>query len=62
MAQIKVYGMRSTLERLLFLYIGERTGISAQDVEITRSETPRENWGIRGLPGDELGLNYKVEV
>lgn len=53
---------KKALIRLLFLYIGERTDISAQDVEITLSETPRENWGIRGLPGDELGLNYKVEV
>jgi len=24
-------------------------------------ETPRHNWGIRGLPADELMLEYKVE-
>ncbi|APF21976.1 putative transglutaminase-like protein [Clostridium butyricum] len=32
------------------------------DVEITIFETPNYNWGIRGVPGDELGLNYKVNV
>jgi hypothetical protein len=37
-------------------------GIHKNDVEITIFETPRENWGIRGLPGDELPLNYKVDV
>ncbi len=36
--------------------------ISAQDIEITITETPKCNWGIRGKPGDELALNYKVEV
>ncbi|UCR90315.1 tautomerase family protein [Mycetocola spongiae] len=36
-------------------------GIAPGDVEITLTETPRENWGIRGLPGDELDLPYRVE-
>jgi len=31
-------------------------------VEITITETPRSNWGIRGLPADELELSYKVDV
>jgi phenylpyruvate tautomerase PptA (4-oxalocrotonate tautomerase family) len=37
-------------------------GISAQDLEIVILESPRHNWGIRGLPGDELTLNYRVNV
>lgn len=37
-------------------------GISANDVEITVSESPRHCWGIRGKTGDELALSYKVEV
>jgi phenylpyruvate tautomerase PptA (4-oxalocrotonate tautomerase family) len=37
-------------------------GISNNDLEITIFETPKHNWGIRGVPGDELNLNYKVEV
>ncbi len=42
--------------------IKEYTGIVSQDIEITISETPMENWGIRGMPGDELALNYKVKI
>ena len=37
-------------------------GISSQDLEITIFETPKHNWGFRGLPGDEHELNYKVDV
>jgi len=37
-------------------------GISPQDLEITIFETPKHNWGFRGLPGDEHELNYKVDV
>ncbi len=49
------------LIRLLF----ERApsvGIDPQDLEITIFETPKHNWGFRGLPGDEHILNYKIEV
>ncbi|MDZ8023309.1 MAG: tautomerase family protein [Nostoc sp. SerVER01] len=42
--------------------IHEKLNISFTDIEITIFETPKYNWGIRGLPGDELILNYKVEV
>lgn len=34
--------------------------IDAIDIEVTLIETPRHDWLIRGLPGDELTLNYKV--
>lgn len=37
-------------------------GIAAADVELTITETPRANWGIRGLPADELELSYRVDV
>ena len=46
----------------LFDNLRQRCGIAEQDVEITLFETPKANWGIRGLPGDELALGYKVEV
>ncbi|MCL4860654.1 MAG: tautomerase family protein [Caldilineaceae bacterium] len=46
--------IRELFERLA------RAGIQPQDVEITITETPKHNWGIRGAPGDELSLNYKV--
>ncbi|MFF2479915.1 tautomerase family protein [Paenibacillus sp. NPDC058071] len=53
---------RKRLIRLLFERIQDELDISPQDVEITIFETPKSNWGIRGLPGDELQLNYKVKV
>ncbi len=37
-------------------------GIAAHSVEIVLLESPRENWSIRGTPGDELALGYRVEV
>ncbi|GLQ31987.1 tautomerase family protein [Litoribrevibacter albus] len=65
--EISMFEGRSTdakksLIRELFKNINDATGISHQDLEITLFETPKENWGIRGLPGDELVLGYKVEV
>jgi hypothetical protein len=38
------------------------TSLKADDLEITIFETPRANWGIRGKPGDELALGYRVDV
>ena len=53
---------KKSLIRALFSNIEADLGISPQDVEITILETPKQNWGIRGKPGDELVLGYKVEV
>jgi phenylpyruvate tautomerase PptA (4-oxalocrotonate tautomerase family) len=52
---------KKTLIRLLFARL-QPLGISPQDLEITIFETPRHNWGFRGLPGDEHVLNYRVDV
>ena len=53
---------KKLLIRLLFERINEQLGITPQDVEITISETPPQNRGFRGLPGDEISLNYQIEV
>ena len=53
---------KKRLIHLLFERIRAELGISTQDVEITITETPKHNWGFRGLPGDEISLNYKIEV
>jgi 4-oxalocrotonate tautomerase family enzyme len=53
---------KKALIRLLFERLDADCGIPAQDVEITITETPQHNWGIRGLPADELALTYKVKV
>lgn len=53
---------KKALIRTLYSNIQLTTSISMQDIEITIVETPKANWGIRGLPGDELSLGYRVEV
>ncbi len=53
---------KKRLIRLLYANIEAAVGIVPQDVEITLFETPKFNWGIRGLPGDELALGYRVNV
>ena len=53
---------KKELIRLLFERADAQLQLSSQDLEITIFETPRHNWGIRGLPGDELELTYTVAV
>jgi len=52
---------KGRLIRLLYERCRE-LGIEGNDLEITLIETPRANWGIRGLAGDALKLRYEVEV
>ncbi len=52
---------KKQLMRLLFERM-QPLNILPQDLEITIFETPKHNWGFRGLPGDEHQLNYKIEV
>ncbi|MGG1617303.1 tautomerase family protein [Paenibacillus sp. NRS-1782] len=64
--EISVFEGRTTeakkhLIQLLFQRIND-LGIAPQDLEITIFETPKQNWGIRGVPGNELQLNYKVNI
>jgi Uncharacterized protein, 4-oxalocrotonate tautomerase homolog len=37
-------------------------GLSANEIKVILHEVPRENWGLRGLPGSEIELGFKVEV
>ena len=53
---------RKRLVRLLFERLERACGIPPSDLEITITETPKHNWGIRGQPGDELTLGYRVDV
>jgi phenylpyruvate tautomerase PptA (4-oxalocrotonate tautomerase family) len=50
------------LLRLLMDRLHTELKIPLNDIEITIFETPKANWGIRGWPGDELHLNYKVDI
>jgi hypothetical protein len=45
----------------LYRDAAEQLGIQPADLELTFVETPRHDWAIRGVPGDELDLTYRVE-
>lgn len=53
---------KKALYQLIFMHFKQDLLISSNDIEITLTETPLYNWGIRGMPGDELALDYKVVV
>jgi 4-oxalocrotonate tautomerase family enzyme len=53
---------KKKLIHLLFERIQQILNIRPEDVEVTISETPKHNWGFRGQTGDEISLNYKVEM
>jgi len=46
----------------LFTRIEAEVGIAPHSVEITLTETPRVNWGIRGQNAADLSLGYRVDV
>ncbi|MBF4635333.1 tautomerase family protein [Agreia pratensis] len=53
---------KRTLIEELFARLEADAGIPPQSVEITITETPRVNWGIRGVNGADLALGYRVDV
>jgi len=53
---------RKQLIRLLFERVCAEADRMPNELEITITETPKHNWGFRGLPGDEIGLPYRVEI
>ncbi len=53
---------RKKLIRLLFDKIESKLGITNQDVEVCIIESPACNWGFRGFHGDEVKLNYTIDV
>lgn len=50
------------LIRSLYASLVPALGLATDDLELTIIETPQVNWGIRGVPGDELALSYPVRV
>ncbi|HEY0938015.1 MAG TPA: tautomerase family protein [Trebonia sp.] len=53
---------RRALIAELFTRVEAQAGISPHSLEITITETPRVNWGIRGQNAADLTLNYRIEV
>ncbi len=55
-------GAKRALIQALIDKLKAHANIDGQDVEITLFETPKLNWGIRGVNGEDLSLNYKLDV
>jgi phenylpyruvate tautomerase PptA (4-oxalocrotonate tautomerase family) len=51
---------RKRLVRRLYEEFAKGPGLTPIDVEICIIESPPENWGFRGLHGDEAALPYEV--
>ena len=53
---------KKKLIRLLFERIRKELGMQAVDIEIVIQEAPAYQFGFRGMTGDEMLLDYKVEI
>lgn len=53
---------KKKLIHLIFENMEKQAKVLPADVEITITETPRHHWGFRGQTGDQISLNYEVEV
>ena len=53
---------KKKLIALLFNHIRKELGIQAVDIEILIQDAPAYHFGFRGMTGDEMLLDYKVEV
>ena len=53
---------KKRLIRLFFERIRKELGIQAVDIEVVIQEAPAYQFGFRGMTGDEMLLDYKVEV
>lgn len=46
----------------LFARIESEVGTDPRSVEITITDTPKANWGIRGMNAVDLSLGYRIDV
>lgn len=53
---------KKNLIHLLYERINAQVGLAVTDVEICILESPAHNWGFRGITGDEIQLNYKINI
>ncbi|MFO7171953.1 MAG: tautomerase family protein [Bacillota bacterium] len=65
--EISLFSGRSTaakknLIRSLYRELTARTDITPANIEVILYEAPPENWGIKGRPGDEVELSYRVDI
>ncbi|WP_311771757.1 tautomerase family protein [Cohnella lubricantis] len=60
-----IEGQSAETKKNLIQLLYERTaacGFNEKDLEIVLIDVPLANWGIRGVPGDEMELPYRLDV
>lgn len=62
MMEGRTVATKKRLIMLLFERIHAELGLAHADIEVVILESPIHNWGFRGKTGDEVEINYKVEV
>jgi phenylpyruvate tautomerase PptA (4-oxalocrotonate tautomerase family) len=62
MMEGRTVATKKRLIMLLFERIHAELGLAHADIEVVILESPKHNWGFRGKTGDEVEINYKVEV
>jgi hypothetical protein len=62
MIEGRTVATRKKLVRLLFERVERELGIAPVDLEVSILESPACNWGFRGFHGDEVQLNYRIDV
>ena len=53
---------KKSVIKTLFSKLEQELKISPDNVEIVIFESPTSHWGFRGMTGDEITLNYKINV
>ncbi len=53
---------KRNLIHALYRRTGEELGLAPADLEIQIIESPKANWGFRGMTGEEIGLPYRIKV
>ena len=53
---------KKRLIKTLFAKIEKELELAKENIEIVIIESPAHNWGFRGMTGDEIKLEYSVNV
>ncbi len=53
---------KKNLIRLIYQKLNTSLGIATNDIEIILYEIPPHDWGVSGIPGDELALSDQVQI
>lgn len=62
MMEGRTVAAKKRLIMLLFERVHAELGLAHADIEVVILEAPKHNWGFRGKTGDEVEINYTVEV